>query len=153
MYFNTKSFTIQLTFNQKKIENLRLFFERHSNIFLFFILGMISITSFLYFLSNGLGVAYNDARSHLDIARRVVENLQPGFAQLGSVWLPLPHLLSTLTVWNNFMWHTGLSGALVSMISYIATGILIYQILKVLGASILGRLVGVLLCAANLNIL
>ena len=153
MHFNLKPLTLQLSFNQKKIDDLQSFLERHSKLILFFILSMISITSFLYYLSNGLGVAYNDARSHLDIARRVVENLQPGFAQLGSVWLPLPHLLATLTVWNNFMWHSGLSGALESMVSYVATGILIYQILKVFGVSTLGRLVGVVVFALNLNIL
>jgi len=153
MQFNPKSLSLQLNFSQKNLNDLRDFFEKHNKLILFFILTMVSITSFLYYLSNGLGVAYNDARSHLDIARRVVENLQPGFAQLGSVWLPLPHLLATLTVWNNFMWHSGLSGALESMASYVATGILIYQILKVLGVSNIGRLVGVLIFAANLNIL
>jgi hypothetical protein len=153
MHFNLKSLTLQLSFNQKQFDDLSSFLERHSKLILFFILSMVSITSFLYYLSNGLGVAYNDARSHLDIARRVVENLQPGFAQLGSVWLPLPHLLATLTVWNNFMWHSGLSGALESMVSYVATGVLIYQILKVFGASTLGRLMGVVVFALNLNIL
>ncbi|HSX10006.1 MAG TPA: hypothetical protein VLF93_07655 [Candidatus Saccharimonadales bacterium] len=153
MQFNLKSLSFQLSFSPKRFDTVRDFLDRHSKIILFFILGMISITSFLYYLSNGLGVAYNDARSHLDIARRVVENLQPGFAQLGSVWLPLPHLLATLTVWNNFMWHTGLSGALESMISYVVTGILIYQILKVLGVSQLGRIVGVIIFAGNMNVL
>lgn len=153
MRFNPRSFTLQLSFSRKNIENIQAYFEKHSKLILFFLLAMVSITSFLYYLSSGLGVAYNDARSHLDIARRVVENLQPGFAQLGSVWLPLPHLLATLTIWNNFMWHSGLSGALESMASYVATGILIYQILRVLGVSLLGRLVGVGIFAANLNIL
>jgi hypothetical protein len=153
MRFNPRSFTLQLSFNSKTLENIQAYLERHSKLILFFLLTMVSITSFLYYFSNGLGVAYNDARSHLDIARRVVENLQPGFAQLGSVWLPLPHLLATLTVWNNFMWHSGLSGALESMASYVATGILIYQILKTLGVSLLGRIVGVFIFAANLNIL
>jgi len=153
MHFNLRSLTFQLSISQRSIENVQLFFEKNNKLILFFILAMISIASFLYYLANGLGVAYNDARSHLDIARRVVENLQPGFAQLGSVWLPLPHLLATLTVWNNFMWHTGLAGALESMISYVATGILIYQILKALGVSTIGRLIGVIIFAANLNIL
>src|ERR1700733_11929711 len=153
MKFNLKSFSLELSFTRSSLEDFEAFFERHVTVILFFILSMISIATYLYYLSNGLGVAYNDARSHLDIARRVVENLQPGFAQLGSVWLPLPHLLATLTVWSNFMWHTGLAGALESMISYVATGILIYQILKVFGVSQLGRLTGALIFAMNLNIL
>lgn len=114
---------------------------------------MVSIAYFMYYYANGLGVAYNDARSHLDISRRVVENLTPGFAQLGSVWLPLPHLLATLTIWNDFMWHSGLSGAIQSMIAFVATGLIIYNILKVFGVGLFGRWVGVLVFATNLNIL
>src|SRR6266480_7803763 len=117
MNFNIKSLTIGFSLSKNNFDKFGNFFEKHATVILFFLFTMVSITSFLYFLSNGLGVAYNDARSHLDIARRVVENLKPGFAQLGSVWLPLPHLFATLTVWNNFMWHSGLAGALQSMLS------------------------------------
>ena len=117
------------------------------------VLSAISILSFIVFYFNGLGLAYNDARSHLDIGRRVVEGLKPGFAQLGSVWLPLPHLLMVLTVWNDFMWHSGLAGALQSMISFVATGYLIYLFLKKLGIGMLGRIVGVGVFVANINIL
>jgi hypothetical protein len=94
-----------------------------------------------------------DARSHLDIGRRVVEGLKPGIAQLGSVWLPLPHILMIPTIWNDFMWHSGLSGALQSMVSYVVTGVLVYKILKKLTVGMVGRLVGVALFASNLNIL
>lgn len=153
MNINLRSLTIEFSFKGDPRDQLQNFFERHATIILFFILAMMSITAYLYYLSNGLGLAYNDARSHLDIGRRVVENLKPGFAQLGSVWLPLPHLLETLTIWNNFMWHSGLAGALQSMISYVASGILIYRILQVLGIKLLGRLTGVAMFALNMNIL
>jgi ABC-type polysaccharide/polyol phosphate export permease len=89
----------------------------------------------------------------LDIGRRVVEGLKPGFAQLGSVWLPLPHLLMVLTIWNDFMWHSGLAGALESMISFVFTGVIIYKFLKHLNVGMLGRLVGVGVFIANVNIL
>ncbi len=133
-----------------KIKN---FFGRFGMIFLICLLTAISIYSYSYFYQNGLGLAYNDARSHLDIGRRVVEGLKPGIAQLGSVWLPLPHILMLPTIWNNFMWHSGLSGALVSMLSFVTTGILIYLFLKELGVNVVGRVVGTLVFVANLNIL
>ncbi len=120
---------------------------------LIFVLTMISVLSFDTYLSNGLALSYNDARSHLDIGRRVVEGLKPGAAQLGSVWLPLPHLLMVPTIWNDYFWHTGLSGAIQSMGSYIATGIIIYYYLKKLGVSALGRIVGVGVFALNANIM
>lgn len=117
------------------------------------ILSAISLLFFIYYYQSGLGVAYNDARSHLDIGRRVVEGLKPGIAQLGSVWLPLPHILMIPTIWNDFMWHSGLSGAIVSMISFVAIGVIIYKFLSHLKVGLWGRFFGVLVFAANLNIL
>lgn len=117
------------------------------------ILMTISIVAFVIFYTNGLGLSYNDARSHLNIGRRVVEGLKPGFAQIGSVWLPLPHILMIPTIWNDFMWHSGLSGAIISMISFVATGVLIYKFLQNLGVGLLGRLIGVVVFIANINVL
>ena len=117
------------------------------------ILLVLSVTCFVAFYFNKLGLSYNDARSHLDIGRRVVEGLKPGLAQLGSVWLPLTHLLMVPTIWNDFMWHTGLAGALQSMIAFVATGMLIYKFLEKLNVGTLGRVVGVVIFAANLNVL
>ena len=144
---------INISTNDKLINNTIRIFKKNTVLFLLIILSVVSIISFVNFYFNGLGLAYNDARSHLDIGRRVVEGLKPGFAQLGSVWLPLPHLLMVLTVWNDFMWHSGLSGALQSMISFVATGYLIYLFLNKLGIGLFGRVVGVFIFAANLNIL
>lgn len=124
-----------------------------TQITLAFFLAVVSIVAFVHYYQNKLGLAYNDARSHLDIGRRVVEGLKPGLAQLGSVWLPLPHILMTLTIWNDFMWHSGLAGAIVSMISFVGTGLVIYRFLKELGVDTFGRIFGVLVFVFNLNIL
>ncbi len=134
-------------------QSVKKFFEKNEKLTLIVCLTAISIADFVFYYLNGMGIAYNDARSHLDISRRVVESIKPGFAQLGSVWLPLPHILMTLTIWNDFMWHSGLAGAIWSMMSYVATGLLIYLFLKKLGVSMFGRIVGVLVFALNLNIL
>src|ERR1041385_8300971 len=109
------------------ISKLSKFIDKHFVVILTVVLYTVSAFAYLYYLQNGLGLAYNDARSHLDIGRRVVEGLKPGFAQLGSVWLPLPHILIALTAWNDFMWHSGLSGAFVSMVSFISIGVLVYR--------------------------
>src|SRR5690606_29479372 len=115
------------------LENIFEVNSKNENIFFWSIaafLSIISIAAFFAFYSNGLGLAYNDAKSHLDIGRRVVEGLKPGVSQLGSVWLPLTHILMIPTIWNDFMWHSGLSGSLISMISFVMTGMLIYLFLK-----------------------
>lgn len=145
----TLAINLSYNFKTKAIKAL----EKYSITALIIILSIISIVSFIYYHQNGLGLAYNDARSHLDIGRRVVENLKPGLAQLGSVWLPLPHLLMIPTIWNDFMWHSGLSGAIISMFSYVLTGVIIYLFLKELYVSHLGRFVAVLVFALNINIL
>lgn len=136
-----------------KPASIKSFFERHAASMLITALSILSVALFFYYLENGLGLKYNDARSHLDIGRRVVEGLKPGLAQIGSVWLPLPHLLMVPTIWNDFFWHSGLSGALQSMVSFVVTGILIFLYLKKLDVGIFGRLFGVLVFIANINVL
>ena len=127
--------------------------ERYGTSVVGALLTVVSVLAFIHYYQNGLGLAYNDARSHLDIGRRVVEGLNPGAAQLGSVWLPLTHLLMSVTIWNDFMWHSGLAGAIQSMMAFVATGIVIYLFLKEIGVGLLGRFVGVTLFVANINIL
>lgn len=54
---------------------------------------------------------YGDATAHLAIARRMVDSATPGWAQWGTVWLPLPHLLMAPLVWFLPLWKNGLAGA------------------------------------------
>lgn len=116
-------------------------------------LSAVSIYYFWHYLTNGLGLSYNDARSHLDIGRRVVEGLKPGLAQLGSVWLPLNHLLMVPLIWHDWMWHSGFAGAVWNMLSFVGTGIIVSKILEILNVGLLGRIVGVVVFVANLNTL
>lgn len=151
--FKKAELTVTLPGKAEFFEKGVSFIQKYMPVILGVVLSLVAVACFTNFYLNGLGLSYNDARSHLDIGRRVVEGLKPGMAQLGSVWLPLPHILMVLTIWNDFMWHSGLSGALISMISFVVTGLLIYFILKELGVGMVGRVFGVFVFAANLNIL
>lgn len=144
---------INITFDSSSLKKLRKFLLKYEVPILIIILSIISVCAFIFYYQNGLGIAYNDARSHLNISRRVVEGLTPGLAQLGSVWLPLPHVLMLPFIWNDFMWHSGLAGGLVSMVAYVATGYVIYKLLKELSVGVIGRLIGVFIFALNINIL
>jgi hypothetical protein len=146
-------FTLNISISKKFFGKFPKFNTINEMSVIVFLLTLVSGIAFIYFYNNGLGLAYNDARSHLDIGRRVVEGLKPGIAQLGSVWLPLPHLLMVPTIWNDFMWHSGLAGSLASMASFIFTGLIISLYLKELNVGVLGRLAAVLIFAVNLNIL
>jgi len=55
---------------------------------------------------------FGDAEAHLDIARRIVDSRHPGWHQVGTTWLPLPHLLMAPFVNQDWLWQTGLGGAL-----------------------------------------
>lgn len=144
---------ITLRISKERIPQIKAYLEKNMLLLLTVFLIGFSIVHFLFFYWNGLGLAYNDARSHLDIARRVVEGLKPGLAQIGSVWLPLPHLLMVPFVWNDFLWHTGLAGAITSMFAYVATGVLMYKFMQELKVGLLGRFIGILIFATNLNVL
>jgi 4-amino-4-deoxy-L-arabinose transferase-like glycosyltransferase len=86
---------------------------------------VLSLSALAYCFQRGMLLLYGDAVAHLHIARRVFDSLNPGFRQLGSVWLPLPHLLLLPFVQKMEWWQTGLGGAWPSMACYVlgCTGI------------------------------
>jgi hypothetical protein len=114
---------------------------------------ILSAGAWVYYFINDLTLSYNDARSHLNISRRVVDSLQPGFTQIGSVWLPLPHILSLPTIWNDFMYRSGLSGSLVSMLAFIGSTLFIGKIVRLLGLDYKAAGVAMLVFALNPNML
>ena len=144
---------ISISIDKKLLNRVSDLFEQKLFYILAIILTAVSVYFFVFYLNNKLGLSYNDARSHLDIGRRVVEGLKPGLAQLGSVWLPLNHVLMIPLVWNDWAWHSGFAGAFWNMLSFIGTGLVIYKSLEKLNVGVLGRVFGVLVFAANLNIL
>ena len=80
---------------------------------------LVSLFSFLYYFQRGDLLLYGDAVAHINIARRVLDSLTPGLLQLGTVWLPLPHLLMIPFLWSNKMWQNGAGGSIPSMIAYV----------------------------------
>lgn len=153
MKLNINKFSIELTLPNKTIAGIKGFFERHAVAAITIILSILAIAFFVLYYQNGFGVAYNDARSHLNIGRRVVEGLKPGLAQIGSVWLPLPHFLMIPTIWNDFFWHSGLSGAIQSMVSFVLCGVIIYKFLDILKVGIIGKITAIAIFSLNLNVL
>jgi len=62
---------------------------------------------------------YGDAVAHLHIARRVFDSRRPGLSELGSVWLPLPHLLMIPFVAVYAWWANGVAGLIPSAAAYL----------------------------------
>ena len=73
---------------------------------------------------------YGDAIAHLHIARRVLDSRTPRFTQLGSVWLPLPHILLLPFVQDYRWWATGLGAVIPSALSYIASCAGLYRLAR-----------------------
>ncbi len=82
---------------------------------------LISFVALLVCYRHGYLLLYGDAVAHLAIARRILDAKWPGLAQLGGVWLPLPHILMVPFIMNLRMWQTGLAAAPMSMLSYAAS--------------------------------
>ncbi|HSX09994.1 MAG TPA: glycosyltransferase family 39 protein [Candidatus Saccharimonadales bacterium] len=114
---------------------------------------VISLTSFFYYLHIGYILLYSDAASHLVIARRVTDSLTPGVAQLGDVWLPLQHVLAIPFIWNNFLWHSGIGGSIVSMISFVLTAFFLFKTAKLLTNNYFSGLIAALVIVTNANYL
>jgi hypothetical protein len=74
------------------MNNINNFINKYNSYFLLFFLISISFLAILIYVSNGQNLLYGDALSRLNISRKVFDNLTPGLAQLGNVWLPLPPL-------------------------------------------------------------
>jgi len=73
---------------------------------------------------------YGDAIAHLHIARRVFDARLPRLTELGSVWLPLPHLLMVPFAQVYSWWANGLAGAIPSMLAYLASCVGIYRLAR-----------------------
>ena len=79
----------------------------------------VSVFSFLFYFQHGEVLLYGDAVAHMNIARRVFDSKTPGLLQLGTVWLPLPHLLMIPFLISSEMWRHGVGGSIPSLVAYV----------------------------------
>ncbi len=90
----------------------------------------LSILSFLFYFRRGQILLYGDAVAHINIARRVFDSRTPGLLQLGTVWLPLPHMLMIPFLVSNWMWKTGVGGSIPSMAAYVFGTVGIFRLVR-----------------------
>jgi hypothetical protein len=90
----------------------------------------LSLVSFIFCLQHRVLLLYGDAVAHLHIARRVFDSMNPGFRQLGSVWLPLPHILLIPFVQKMDWWQSGVAGSLPSMACYVAACVGLFRLAR-----------------------
>lgn len=120
-------------------------------VLIFSVAAAVLATAYYYY--SGYILAYGDAESHLNIAKRVIASPTPGFAQLGGVWLPLPHILLIPFVYFDFLWRTGLAGSIVSGISFVISSLFIYKTIYLLTKKEIPSILGALVFVLNPNAL
>ncbi len=98
-------------------------------------------------------VYYGDAISHLVISREIFDSLSPGFGQLGTVWLPITHLLLLPFVTNDLLFHSGLAGTIISTISTAVTSVMLFRIARLQFDSELAGILVSSLCFLNLSVI
>lgn len=94
------------------------------------LLTVLGLAALVFFYSRNEILLSGDAVAHINIARHVFDSRTPGLLQLGSVWLPLPHLLTIPFVVNNRMWQSGIGGSIVSLVSYVFAGLGMFRLLS-----------------------
>jgi hypothetical protein len=102
---------------------------------------------------HGWTLYYGDAEAHLNIARRIADSRTPGLHQIGTVWLPLPHLLAAPLVRRNDLWHSGVAGVVPSIAGFTLAGLLLFLALRRLSGSAAAALAGTAVLTLNPNLL
>ena len=113
---------------------------------------LISVAAVLFYFRHGAILLYGDAVAHINIARRVFDSRSPGIFQLGTVWLPLPHLLDIPFIHNDWLWRTGLGASIPSMLAYVAGTLGVFRLLRGY-ASRAAAWIGALIYALNPNLI
>src|SRR5438270_2537947 len=69
---------------------------------------------------------YGDAQAHLNMSRSIIDSRTPGYDQLGTVWLPLLHLICLPLVQQDWLWSTGLAGTIPVALCFVLAGTFFY---------------------------
>ena len=114
-------------------------------------LSLLGIAALCFFYSRNEILLSGDAVAHISIARRVFDSRTPGPLQLGSVWLPLPHLLTIPFIIIKPMWQSGIGGSIVSVVSSVLAGLGLFRLLR--PSSRVAAWIATAFLAANPNLL
>ncbi len=80
---------------------------------------VLSIAALVHYYRYSQILLSGDAVAHINIARRVFDSRTPGPLQLGTVWLPLQHILTIPFIVSDAGWSSGIGGAIPSMVAFI----------------------------------
>ena len=116
------------------------------------IVAVISVGALIFYYHQGAILLYGDAVAHINIARRVFDSRTPTLLGLGTVWLPLPHLLDIPFIVNDRMWQSGLGASIPSMVAYMLGTLGVFRLVRGL-ASRTAAWIAALIFALNPNLI
>ena len=106
-----------------------------------------------FFYSRGWLLYYGDAEAHLNIARRILDSQTPGYDQIGTAWLPLPHWLMLPLVRSDEWWRSGMAGSISAAACFVAAGAFLFAAVRRSFASTAAAVAATALFALNPNLL
>ena len=98
---------------------------------------------------HGLPMLYADARSHMTISRRLLDGPNNALMQLGTVWLPLAHLLVAPFTMITSWWGSGAAAIPVNLLCLIVESIALFRIVLLASNSRLGAWISVGVLLSN----
>src|SRR5688572_21753447 len=107
--------------------------------------------AWVVFDSAGLVLSHYDAKAHLVVARRIIDNITPGWQQIGAVWLPLPHILQALPTQIDLFYESGAFGSFVSIACFGVTTYAAARLVLLATASQRGAVIAAALLIINPN--
>jgi len=116
-------------------------------------LSLWSAAAVWFVQSRGWQYYFGDAEAHLNIARRISDSITPGYDQVGTVWLPLPHWLMMPFVRIDPLWVNGLAGAIPAAACFVLAGWLLFSAVRRVFDSTAAALAAAALVALNPNLM
>lgn len=124
-----------------------------SGLLLLVALAALSAGAVDYFFGHGYLQWFGDAEAHLNNARRLVDGANAGYDQLGTVWLPVPHVAVAPFARVDAWWHSGIAAAVPSALCFVIGGVFLFAAVRRVFDSIAAALAAAALAALNPNLL
>lgn len=96
---------------------------------------------------------FGDAVSHIVRSRQFIDSQQTGLINIGTVWLPLPHLMLIPFVSIDALFYSGTAGAFLGIPLLLFSAVLLFHLLEQMTGSVRSAFFITVLFALNPNII
>lgn len=107
----------------------------------------------LFSIDKYVFIYFGDAASHIVRARQFIDSQQPGIYNIGTVWLPVPHLVLLPLTLIDTLFYSGIAGTISGAVFLTGTCICLYLIIRETSGSVPAAFGGALLFGLNPNVL